>query len=120
YPGGALPLPAVAARIRAQLTPAAVGLFFAPVREQALAGSSQAMDFGQLFLGFSLFLIVAALLLTALLFAFGVEQRSEEVGTLLALGFLPRRVQALFLMEGGALALVAGVAGSAAGILYTM
>src|SRR5437660_6730758 len=79
--------------IRLALNPASVGLYFQPVREQALAASSQAIDFGQLFLGFSLFLIVAALLLTALLFTLGIEQRTEEVGILLALGFPLRRVR---------------------------
>jgi len=109
----------VEACIRQALSPASLGLFFAPVREQAFAASFEAMDFGQLFLGFSFFLIVAALLLTALLFAFGVEQRAEEVGTLLALGFPPRRVQRLLLMEGGALALAAGVVGAALAVFYT-
>ena len=77
------------------------------------------MDFGMLFLGFSLFLIVAALLLTALLFTFGVEQRREEIGVLIALGFTSGRVRRLLLMEGGILALIAAVAGGAAGTLYT-
>src|SRR5207247_403275 len=72
-----------------------------------------------LFLGFSLFLIVAALLLTALLFTFGVEQRREEIGVLIALGFTSGRVRRLLLMEGGILALIAAVAGGAAGTLYT-
>lgn len=105
--------------VRQALDPASIGLFFQPVREQALQASSQALDFGQLFLGFSFFLIVAALLLTALLFAFGVEQRSEEVGTLLALGFQPRQVQRMLLLEGASLALVAGVIGAFLGVFYT-
>jgi ABC-type lipoprotein release transport system permease subunit len=105
--------------IRQALNPASVGLFFLPVREQALAASSQAMDFGQLFLGFSLFLIIAALLLAALLFTLGMEQRAEEVGILLALGFPLRRARALFLLEGAVLAGIAALAGAAAGVLYT-
>src|SRR5262249_38458460 len=96
---------AIESRLRQAINPASVGLFFVPAREQALAASSQSLDFGQLFLGFSFFLIVAAILLTALLFALGVEQRAEEVGTLLAVGWTPRRVQRLLLAEGGALAL---------------
>lgn len=119
YPGGGQGSKAVETCIRQALNPASIGLFFLPVREQALAASTQAMDFGQLFLGFSFFLIVAALLLTALLFAFGVEQRAEEVGTLLALGFPARRVQRLLLLEGGAVALIASVLGAFAGVLYT-
>ena len=71
--------------LRAELDPAAVGLFFRDVRTPALAASRSATDFGGLFLGLSLFLIAAPLLLTALLFAFSVEQRSREIGLLLAL-----------------------------------
>jgi hypothetical protein len=85
----------------------------------ALKASGEGLDFGMLFLGFSLFLIVAALLLTALLFALGVEQRSEEVGTLLALGFSPKRVRRLLLTEGALLAGVAGGIGAGVGVLYT-
>lgn len=109
----------VEACVRQALSPASIGLFFHPVREQALKASSQSLDFGQLFLGFSFFLIVAALLLMAMLFAFGVEQRSEEVGTLLALGFLPKRVQAMLLTEGALLAFVAAAIGAFLGVLYT-
>src|SRR2546429_1630885 len=90
------------------LSPADIGLNFEPVRRQALAAAEQSQDFGGLFLGFSLFLIVAALLLMALLFQFAIEQRATEVGTLLALGFTPRQVRRLLLLEGGALALVGG------------
>ncbi|MBC7805680.1 MAG: ABC transporter permease [Akkermansiaceae bacterium] len=105
--------------LRQALNPASQGLFFLPVRERAARASAESLDFGQLFLGFSFFLIVAALLLAALLFAFAIEQRSEEVGTLLALGFQPRRVQQLLLLEGGVIAFVAGILGVVLATLYT-
>jgi putative ABC transport system permease protein len=76
----------LASRLRDALAPEQFGLRFEPVREQALASALNSQDFGGLFLGFSLFLIVAALLLVALLFQFGVERRGEEIGTLLAWG----------------------------------
>jgi len=106
-------------RILRGLDPNAIGLYFLPVREQALAAAEPTSDFGGLFLGLSFFLIVAAVLLTGLLFVFGVEQRSREVGTLLALGFRPWRVRGLLLAEGGVLALVGCVVGAAAGLGYT-
>lgn len=109
----------VEACVRQALNPASQGLFFLPVRERAARASAESLDFGQLFLGFSFFLIIAALLLTALLFAFAIEQRAEEVGTLLALGFGPRRVQQLLLLEGGVIALVAGILGVGLATLYT-
>jgi putative ABC transport system permease protein len=106
------------ARLLAHLDPASVGLTFQPVREQALNAVNQSLDFGQLFLGFSFFLIVAALLLMAMLFQFGIEQRATESGTLLALGFTPRSVRRLLLLEGGALALLGGLLGAAGGVGY--
>ncbi|MDQ3813108.1 MAG: ABC transporter permease, partial [Armatimonadota bacterium] len=106
-------------RIRQTLDPASLGLYFQPVRQQALAASAQGTDFGQLFLGLSFFLIAAALLLTALLFALGVEQRTQEVGTLLALGFTPGRVRRLLMLEALVLALLGSVAGAILGTLYT-
>ena len=100
------------------LNPASVGLSFQPVRSQALAASEQAQDFGQLFLGFSFFLLLAALLLMALLFLFGIERRAGEVGTLLALGFTARQVRRLLLFEGAALAIIGAALGVPGGIAY--
>lgn len=102
-----------------KLDPQQSGFYFQPVRSRTYQASSEAMDFEWLFLGFSFFLIVAALLLTGLLFVLGIEHRSEEVGTLLAVGFSARRVRMLLLMEGAALALLGAIAGAGAGSLYT-
>jgi len=103
---------------RRRLAPAGLGLYFHPVREEALAAAAQAQDFGGLFLGFSFFLIAAALLLTGLLFTLGVEQRAEEAGILLATGFTLARVRGLFLVEGGLLALAGSLAGTLGGLVY--
>ncbi|MDW8309648.1 MAG: ABC transporter permease, partial [Verrucomicrobiales bacterium] len=93
-------------RILANLEPEEVGLRFEAVRERALQAARESQDFGGLFLGFSFFLIGAALVLMALLFRFGLEQRAPEIGTLLALGFTPGQVRGLLLGEGAVLALL--------------
>jgi ABC-type antimicrobial peptide transport system permease subunit len=105
-------------KILATLKPEELGLRFEPVREQALKAAEQSQDFGGLFIGFSLFVIVAALLLMALLFQFSLEQRATEIGTLLALGFTPKQVRRLFLREGAALAFAGGILGTLGGISY--
>jgi ABC-type antimicrobial peptide transport system permease subunit len=102
----------------ANLDPAELGLRFEPVREQALKAAEQSQDFGGLFIGFSFFLIAAALILMALLFQFGLEQRVTEIGTLLALGFTPKQVRRLFLGEGVALATAGGLIGLIGGVGY--
>lgn len=105
-------------KILANLKPEELGLRFEPVRELALKAASESQDFGGLFLGFSFFLIIAALLLMAMLFQFGLEQRAPEVGTLLALGFTPKQVRNLLLREGVALGFIGGVVGTIGGIYF--
>jgi hypothetical protein len=102
-----------------RLTPASLGLFFQDVRSRALAASHTATDFGGLFFGLSLFLIAAALLLTGLLFALGVEQRGAEVGLLLAVGFLPAQIRRLFLTEAVLLSALGTLLGVFAAWGYT-
>ena len=102
-----------------KLDPAQVGLIFEPVRDRALAAARESMDFGQLFIGFSFFLIAAALLLMAMLFVFNLEQRSEEAGLLLALGFRPAQVKRIFMLEGIAIVALGTLAGVIAGVVYS-
>jgi len=93
------------------LDPAAAGLHVEAVRARALAASAGTTDFAGLFVGFSFFLIASAAMLVALLFRLSVERRAREVGLLLAVGFTPRRVAALLLTEGVAVALAGGLLG---------
>ncbi len=94
-----------------RLDPAQVGLSFDAVRRRALAAGEGTTDFSGLFLGFSFFLIISAAMLVALLFRLGVERRSSEVGLLLALGFSPRHVARLLLVEGMMLAGIGAAVG---------
>jgi hypothetical protein len=54
-----------------------------------------------------------------LVFVFGVESRSGQIGMLLAVGFSPKLVRRLLFMEGGTLAVLGAIAGTAAALLYT-
>ena len=102
-----------------QLSPESFGLYFRPVRELARAASTEAMDFGGLFLGFSFFLVVSALLLTGLMFVLGLQQRREEVGILLAIGLTRKQVRYLWLMEAVTLAVIGAIVGAPCGMFYT-
>jgi len=110
---------AVRTALREGLDPASLGLVVEPVRERAQAAAGQALDFGQLFLALSMFLIAAALVLTGLLFAFSTQRRAEETGTLLAVGYRPRRVRRLMLAEGAVIVAVGTLVGTAGGLAYT-
>src|SRR5687768_2638980 len=99
--------------LRKKLEPGPLGLQVIPVRADGLAASRGATDFGEYFLYFSFFLVVSALLLTALFFKLGIEQRLREIGTLQAIGFAASRIRTLFLAEG----LLLSVIGSLLGLL---
>ena len=105
-------------QLRQRLSPPQLGFQIVPVREQGLQASRGATDFGEYFLYFSFFLVVSALLLTALFFKLGIEQRLREIGTLQALGFSTARIRRLFLAEGALLAIIGSLLGVLGAIAY--
>jgi putative ABC transport system permease protein len=108
----------LAARLRQSLDPSQLGFQIVPVRDQGLSASRGATDFGEYFLYFSFFLVISALLLTALFFKLGIEQRLREIGTLQALGFPASRIRKLFLAEGLLLAVLGSALGIFGAIVY--
>ena len=104
--------------LRKRLDPALLGFQVIPVREQGLAASRGATDFGEYFLYFSFFLVVSALMLTTLFFKLGIEQRAREIGTLQAIGFSDGAIRRLFLTEGTLLAVVGSLLGLLGAVGY--
>jgi putative ABC transport system permease protein len=105
-------------KLRSALDPAIMGLVIVPVRKQGLSASRGATDFGEYFLYFSFFLVISALLLTALFFKLGIEQRLREIGIMQAVGFPAARIRSLFLLEGLALAVVGSLLGLLGALAY--
>lgn len=98
--------------------PFSLGCSVQMVWTNGLAASRNSVDFSGLFLGLSFFLILAALLLTALLYSLGLETRRGQIATLRALGWPARQVHRLFLRETLCLALPGVLLGAAGGLLY--
>jgi len=105
-------------RLRAKLDPMAQGFAVVRLRDQNLAASQGATDFGEYFGYFSFFLVVSALMLAGLFFRLGIEQRVTEVGLLRAVGLSVREVRRLFLREGMALSAVGGLVGALGALAY--
>ena len=101
-----------------ELDPAAMGFVFQPLKRQGLAASAGSTPFDVLFLAFSSFLIVAAVMLAALLLRLAVERRAAEIGILLAVGFSRRQVARLLAAEGFWVAAGGSLLGVAAGVGY--
>ncbi|HWA98083.1 MAG TPA: FtsX-like permease family protein, partial [Pirellulales bacterium] len=98
--------------------PVASGFVFQPVKAQGLAASAGTTPFNGLFIGFSFFIIVAALMLVVLLFRLGIERRATEIGTLRALGYSTRQVRRMLLAEGLLIAALGAAAGTGLGVGY--
>jgi len=109
----------LAENLRAQVDPASLGLFATPVHDIGVRARSDGTDFGQLFLGLSMFLVAAGVLLTCLVFVLAIESRRRQTGMLMAIGFTARRIRRLYLMEGCLVALLGALAGTCLGLLYT-
>ncbi len=101
-----------------KICPEQVGFLFQPVKAQGLKAATGATDFSMLFIGFSLFLIVSAVLLVGLLFRLGVEGRVGEIGLLLSSGYPISTIRLRFIKEGCLLAGVGGVIGLGGAAIY--
>lgn len=96
----------------------ATGLAVQPVLAQGLKASAGSNDFSGLFLGFSFFLIAAALILTVLMFRLSIEERIRQLGLYAAVGLTTRQIRGLLLRETLLIALIGGVLGAIAAIAY--
>lgn len=104
--------------MRASMDALAVGFSLYSARDQGLAASSGATDFGEYFTYFSFFIVASALLLAALFFRLGIEQRLREIGILKAIGFPSAAIRNLFLREAAVIAIVGSAIGAFGALLY--
>lgn len=111
---------ALSQRLLEILTPSysELGWSIIPIRQQQLAASSGTTPFDGLFLSLSFFVILAAVMLIAMLFRLGLTQRMTQFGTLLAVGWTPKRVAGLVLREGLLVAAAGVVLGVVGGFIY--
>jgi putative ABC transport system permease protein len=103
-------------KLAEELDPLDFGLYFRPILKNGLQASIESVDFAELFIGLSFFIVLSALLLTGMLFVLTVEQRSREMGLFLALGIPSKFVKRFILLQGAVLALL----GTILGIIFSM
>ena len=94
------------------------GLQVIPIKQNGLQASAGSTPFDVLFLMLSMFVIAAALILVSLLFRLGIEQRSNEIGLLLANGYSQKKVTRIWLTESSGVALVGSILGAILGVGY--
>ncbi len=101
-----------------KLDPQQSGFSVADIRRQGADASRGSTDFGEYFLYFSSFLIIAAIILSALFFKLMIEQRAREIGILRATGYPITVLRRIFLTEGLFLSLLGSLLGLAGSLLY--
>ncbi len=116
--GGQFTVANVEEQLHSRLRPADFGIAVLPLRAQALASAQGTTPFEGLFLGFSFFLILAAVMLIALLFRLGIDARASELGILVSVGTPTRRVARILAGEGLLVAAVGASIGLLLGLGY--
>jgi putative ABC transport system permease protein len=110
---GELDLPLIRKKLIKTLNPEWGGFTFQPIRQKLMEAGQGSTDFGMLFVAFSFFLILAALMLVSLLSRLNLERRVKQFGLLRATGYPLKKVRRMLLLEG----LIVAVVGSAVGLL---
>ncbi|MCA9014067.1 MAG: hypothetical protein KDA77_01935, partial [Planctomycetaceae bacterium] len=95
-----------------------MGLTVQPIKFFGLMAASGTTDFSGLFIGFSFFIILSAIILIRLLFKLGIDRRVSSIGLLSAVGFTPQQVRQVIIKEAFFVILLGGVLGIAAAIGY--
>ncbi len=117
-PSGSVDIAKFSQALRTELDPRTMGLSIVAVRAEGREAARGATDFGEYFLYFSFFLVISALLLAALFFKLGIEQRLREIGTLQAIGFSASKIRRIFVAEGLLLSLAGSLLGIAGAVAY--
>ncbi len=109
---------AFVARLLSSLPPGSSGLAFRPVREIAVAASQGTSDFGQLFLGLSMFIVFSGMGLAGMLLRVSLDSRASQAGIMLATGVPRSLVRTAMAAEGMLLTVVGVLVGVPAGVGY--
>ena len=105
--------------ITKNLVPYSLGFKVNSVQNQSRVAAVQGVDFSQLFIGLSFFVLLAAAILTVLLLIMNLEGRREQLETLSALGIPNRKINIVMHSESLILSAFGGLLGLGLAILYT-
>ena len=95
-------------QLLAGLSPTAVGFQVTAAKNDGLQAANGSVDFGELFIGLSFFVLFSALLLAYLMFRLYLNYRKPEIATLQAIGFSAKKIRKLIISES-ALIILSGI-----------
>ncbi len=100
------------------LKPSDIGLQVVEVRNEGALAAKNGVNFTELFLGMSFFVIVAGVLLTVLIYSLHFNGRITETALLSGLGFGTKTIILLRFAESSLVILMGSITGALLGILY--
>ena len=117
-PNNTLNLEMLETDLSKNLSPTDIGFTLKSIREEGLTAARGGVDFSQLFMGLSFFLLIAGLILLSLLFSLHLEKRINEIGTLKALGYPSSVIKTFILFEGFIIAIPGIILGGLLAVFY--
>jgi len=111
-------LDSLESRLMDQVDPAMLGFTLEATRSKGDEAAGSGVNFSQLFGGLSFFLLVAAILLTVLLFLLNLESREEQLRTLVVLGIPLKKIRRIMLTESLLVAFLGALAGLILALFY--
>lgn len=104
--------------LKKKINPSSSYIAIKELKNNGLYAAKNAVDFAQLFIGLSFFILVSGIILTVLLFILSLSRRSGQIATLSALGFRKRQIRITLLSEGLLVATTGAVLGVFLAIAY--
>jgi ABC-type antimicrobial peptide transport system permease subunit len=101
-----------------EINPEDLNLSIVEVKTSGLQSASTGVDFGQLFLSLSFFVILAGLILTVMLFVLNLKARKAEIGLLISIGYRRSQILNMQVYESTITVLIGSMIGVCVGILY--
>lgn len=100
------------------IQPSEIGFQIVDIRNDATMAAENSVNFTELFLGMSFFIIASGLLLTLLIYSLHFNRRSFETSLLSGLGLSRNRIVLLRILETGMVIVTGSLFGALLGILY--
>lgn len=101
---------------RKSLEPGELGFQVNQVLDNAMHAASNGVDFSQLFIGLSFFILLSGIILIVILLSFHIKKRAGQTGTLMALGISVKQIKRMLFFETA----LTGIFGAAAGVMLAI
>lgn len=118
YPMGENKADELEVELMQNLDPLTLGFMIRPVHSQAEYAAENGVDFSGLFGGLSFFLLLGGILLIVLLFLLNLEDRKEQLRSMVVMGIPLRLNRRILLSEGMIVALLGAAIGLPLAIVY--